>query len=146
MAVHASSEVVIDAPLSTIMDAIADMDALPSWSSVHKRAKVIDTWPDGRPRRVKVVVKLAGVVEKETIEYHWGPDWVAWDALETRRQHAQHCEYRLTRESDDRTRVRFTVTIETSALLPEFVVNRVRDKLLRVATEGLRQQVLASAG
>ncbi|QLL06735.1 SRPBCC family protein [Mycobacterium vicinigordonae] len=143
MAVQASSEIVIDAPPEAIIDAIADIEALPGWSSVHKRAKVVDTWPDGRPRHVKVIVKVAGIIDKEILEYHWGPDWVVWDAKKTRRQHAQHGEYNFSREADDRTRVRFTLTVETSALLPEFMVKRAREKVLWVATEGLREQVVA---
>ncbi|WP_297793689.1 SRPBCC family protein, partial [Mycobacterium sp.] len=49
MAVQASSEIVIDAPPEVIMEALADMDAVPSWSSVHKRVEVVDKYPDGRP-------------------------------------------------------------------------------------------------
>lgn len=124
------------------MEAIADMQAVPSWSSVHKRADVVDRWPDGRPRLVKVTIKVVGIVDKELLEYHWGPDWVVWDAKRTIQQHAQHGEYNLTRESDDRTRVRFSITVEPSAPLPEFLVSRARKKILDAATEGLRRRVM----
>ena len=55
----------IDAPPEAIMDALADIKAMPSWSSVHKRAKVIDTYADGRPHHVKVTAKLMGIVDTE---------------------------------------------------------------------------------
>lgn len=142
MAIQASSELVIDAPPEKIIDALADMDAVPSWSSVHKRAEVIDTWPDGRPRHVKVTIKLVGITDKELLEYHWGPDWMVWDATKTLQQHAQHGEYNLTREGADKTRVRFTITVEPSAPLPEFLVNRARKKILYSALEGLRKRVM----
>ncbi|MBI3692968.1 MAG: SRPBCC family protein, partial [Mycolicibacterium aromaticivorans] len=54
MAVRASREIVIDAPPEAILDAIADIEAAPTWSSVHKHVHVVDRYPDGRPRRVKV--------------------------------------------------------------------------------------------
>ena len=63
---------------------------------------------------------------------------MVWDAKKTIHQHGQHGEYNLTREGDDKTRVRFTITVEPSAPLPEFVISRARKKILYAALEGLR--------
>ncbi|MFY2861988.1 SRPBCC family protein [Mycobacterium sp. THU-M104] len=142
MAVQASAQIVIDAPPEVIMVVLADVDSVPSWSSVHKKAEIIDTYPDGRPHHVKVTVKVLGIVDHEVLEYHWGPDWLVWDAQRTAQQHGQHVEYRLQRIGIDKTRVHFDITLEPSAPLPEFLVNRARKTLLRSATEGLRKQVL----
>jgi hypothetical protein len=57
-------------------------------------------------------------------------------------QHAQHVEYTLQRETEDRTRVRFEITLEPSAPIPEFLLNRARRKILYAATEGLRRRVI----
>ncbi len=124
------------------MDALADMGAVPSWSLVHKRVEVVDTHPDGRPHHVKVTIKVVGIVDKQLLEYHWGPDWMVWDATKTIQQHAQHGEYNLIREGADKTRVRFMITVEPSAPLPEFLVNRARKKILYSALEGLRKRVM----
>ncbi len=128
------------------MEALADLDAVPSWSSVHKRAEVVDTYPDGRPHHVTVTIKVVGIVDTELLEYHWGPDWVVWDAKKTIQQHGQHGEYNLIREPDDKTRVRFTITVEPSAPLPEFLVKRARKKILHAALEGLRMRVMGTQG
>lgn len=128
------------------MEALADMDAVPSWSSVHKRVDVVDTHPDGRPHHVKVTVKVVGFVDTQLLEYHWGPDWMVWDARKTVQQHGQHGEYNLRREGEDKTRVQFTLTVEPSAPLPEFVIKRARKKILNAALEGLRERVMRSAG
>jgi uncharacterized protein YndB with AHSA1/START domain len=146
VAVQASSEIVIDAPPELIMEALADMDAVPSWSSVHKRVEVVDKYPDGRPHHVKVTSKVTGIVDTELVEYHWGPDWLVWDAQKTAQQHGQHGEYNLSREADDKTRVRFSITVEPSAPLPEFWVNWARKKILRSALDGLRQRVMGADG
>jgi hypothetical protein len=95
VAVQASSEIVIDAPPEVIMEALADMDAVPSWSSVHKRIEVVDKHPDGRPHLVKVTIAVTGIHDTELLEYHWGPDWMVWDAHKTSQQHGQHGEYNL---------------------------------------------------
>ena len=79
---------------------------------------------------------MIGFVDQELLEFHWGPDWVVWDAQKTMQQHSQHVEYTLRRESETKTRVRFDITLEPSAPLPEFLVNRARKKVLQSATRG----------
>jgi hypothetical protein len=130
VAAQASSEIVIDAVPEVILDALADIASLPLWSSVHKKVEVIDTYPDGRPHHVKVWVKVIGIADHQLLEFHWGPDWVVWDAEKTAWQHGQHAEYTLQRESETRTRVRFAMTMEPSAPLPEFLINRARVRVL----------------
>ncbi len=113
---------------------------------MHKRAEVVDTYPDGRPHHVKVTIKVIGIVDSEVLEYHWGRDWVVWDAQETMMQHAQHVEYTLRPELGDKTRVRFDITLEPSAPVPEFLVKRARKAVLAAATEGLRKRVMGGVG
>jgi uncharacterized protein YndB with AHSA1/START domain len=146
VAVQASREIIIDAPPEVILDALADIGSLPLWSSVHKKAEIIDTYPDGRPHHVKVTVKVIGLVDQEVLEFHWGPDWLVWDARKTLQQHGQHVEYTLRREEETTTRVRFCITLEPSAPLPEFLVNRARKKVLKAAVEGLRDFVMGREG
>jgi carbon monoxide dehydrogenase subunit G len=141
MAVRASREIVIDAPPEAVLDALADVESVPAWSPIHKHAHVVDRYDDGRPRRVKVTIRMFGFLDHETLEYHWGRDWVVWDAERTAQQHAQHVEYTLQREGDA-TRVRFDVTVEPSAPLPQFLVKRAKKTVLAAATEGLRRFVL----
>jgi hypothetical protein len=140
VAVRASREVLIDAPLEAILDALADIESVPSWSPLHKRVEVLDTHDDGRPHHVKVHYRLMGISDKEMLEYHWGRDWMVWDADETFQQHAQHVEYNLWPEAGQ-TRVRFDITMELRAPIPEFLMKRAKAYVLDVATEGLRQRV-----
>lgn len=134
----------IDAPLEAILEALADVAAVPSWSPVHKSAEVIDSYDDGRPHHVRVTVRVLGITDQEVLEYHWGRDWVVWDADDTFQQHAQHVEYNLTPEAGDKTRVRFDITLEPRAPLPEFLIKRAKKTVLNAATEGLRRRVLGA--
>ena len=145
VAVRASREIVIDAPPEAVLDALADVESVPTWSSIHKHAHVVDRYDDGRPRLVEVTVRLLGLVDHEILEYHWGRDWVVWDADRTAQQHAQHGEYTLQREGEA-TRVRFDLTLEPSTPLPLFLVKRAKKAVLAAATEGLRHFVLAGKG
>ena len=142
MAVRASREVVFEATPEAILDALADIDEVPTWSSVHKHAEVLDRHPDGKPRHVKATFKIMGITDKEVLEYNWGPRWMVWDAKDTFQQRGQHVEYNLTPEGDDRTRVRFDIILDLGAPIPEFLIKRAKKIVLDVATESLRKQVM----
>ena len=142
MAVRASREVVFEAPPEAILDALADIDEVPTWSPVHTHAEGLDRHPDGRPRHVKATLKIMGVTDKEVLEYNWGPRWMVWDAVDTFQQRGQHGEYNLTPEGDDRTRVRFDIILDLAAPIPEFLIKRAKKIVLDVATENLRKRVM----
>jgi hypothetical protein len=142
MAVRASREVVFEASPEAILDALADIDSVPTWSSVHKHAEVVDRHPDGRPHRVKATLKIMGVTDKEVLEYNWGPRWMVWDAVDNFQQRGQHGEYNLTPEGEDKTRVRFDIILDLAAPVPEFLIKRAKKIVLDVATESLRKQVM----
>ncbi|MDT5110502.1 MAG: hypothetical protein QOE20_2392, partial [Mycobacterium sp.] len=124
---------------------LADIEEVPSWSTLHRHAEVLDRHPDGRPHHVKATLKIMGVTEKELLEYHWGPDWVVWDAEDTFQQRGQHGEYNLTREGDE-TRVRFDLIIDLAAPLPRFLVKRAKKIVLDVAIDRLRCRVTRNHG
>lgn len=135
----------IDAPPEVIMEALGDVGVFSEWSPLHKRMEILDRYPDGRPHHVKATVKVLGLVDTEILEYHWGPDWVTWDAKETFQQHGQHIEYTVKPEGADRSRVRFDITVEPSGPIPGFIVKRVSKIVLDAATEGLREWVANKA-
>ncbi|NVN53684.1 SRPBCC family protein [Mycolicibacterium hippocampi] len=145
MAVRASSEVVIEAGPEAILEALADIEAVASWSILHKDAEVLDRYPDGRPHHVRATVKIMGITDREILEYHWGDDWVVWDAAQTMQQRGQHGEYNLTPVGEDKTRVRFDLILDLAAPYPSFLVKRAKKMVLDVALENLRERVMAAA-
>jgi Polyketide cyclase / dehydrase and lipid transport len=145
MAVRASREAVFDASPAAILDALADMEALPSWSKLHREVVVLDRHPDGRPHHVKATMRLMGITDREVLEYHWGENWVVWDAKETFQQRGQHAEYNLTPEGD-LTRVRFDITVDPSAPVPKFLLKRAKAIVLDTAIDALRRRVTRSGG
>jgi hypothetical protein len=116
---------------------------VPSWSPVHKHAEVLDRYPDGRPHHVKATFRIMGITDKEVLEYHWGDDWMVWDAKDTVQQRGQHVEYNLTPEGEDRTRVRFDIILDLAAPIPDFLIRRAKKVVLDIATECLRTRVMA---
>ena len=134
-----------DASPEAILDVLADVEDVPSWSTLHRRVEVLDRHPDGRPHHVRTTLRLMGVTDREVLEYHWGPDWVVWDAQDTFQQRGQHGEYNLERLGD-RTRVRFALTIDVAAPVPEFLVKRAKKIVLEVAVDRLRSLVTRNHG
>ena len=123
------------------MEALSDVNVLTTWSPVHKRMEVLDRYPDGRPHHVRATIKILGLVDNEVLEYHWGPNWVVWDAQETFQQRGQHIEYLVQPEGVDKSRVRFDITVEPSGPIPAFIVKRASKIVLDAATVGLRKWV-----
>ncbi|OBG41296.1 cyclase [Mycobacterium alsense] len=145
MAVKASREFVVDAPPNVVMEALTDVGLLSSWSPLHRQVEVIDRYPDGLPHHVKATIKILGLVDKEVLEYHWGPDWVVYDAKRTAQQHGQHIEYNIKPEGVDQTRVRFDITVEPAGPIPGFVVKRATEKVLDASVKGLTDLVVGGA-
>ena len=142
MAVRATPEIVIEAPPEAIMDALADVEALPSYAPAYRRAEVLDRYEDGRPHHVRIAVKVLGLLDEEVLEYRWGPDWLVWDADRTTQQYAQHVEYRLRPDhTGASTVVNVDITVEPDSLIPDFLIKRAGKTMIDAATEGLRQRV-----
>ena len=125
------------------MDALADVEALTSYSPAYKRAEVLDRYEDGRPHHVRIAVRVLGLLDEEVLEYSWGPDWLVWEAERATQQYAQHVEYRLRPDhTGTSTVVNVDITVEPDSLIPAFLIKRAGKTMIDAATEGLRQRVL----
>lgn len=141
MATSDSREVVIEATPQEILDVIADVEATPSWSPQYQRAEILESYDDGRPRRVKMTVKAAGLTDEQVIEYTWRDNEVSWTLVSAGQLKAQDAGYTLTPDGD-KTKVRFDISIDLSVPLPGFILKRTMKGGVDTATEGLRTQVL----
>jgi uncharacterized protein YndB with AHSA1/START domain len=147
VAVRTSRKLVIEAPPEAIMDALADVEALLSYTPAYRRVEVLDTYDDGRPRRVRLAVRVLGRLNEEVLEFRWGPDWLVWDAERTKQQYAQHVEYRLQPDhTGSSTVVTVDVTVEPASLIPDFLIKRAGKTIIDAANEGLRNRVMRTNG
>jgi ribosome-associated toxin RatA of RatAB toxin-antitoxin module len=141
MATSDSREVVIEASPEEILDVIADVEATPTWSSQYQSAEVLESYDDGRPRRVKMKVKSAGIADEQVVEYSWTDDSASWTLISASALKSQDASYTLTPDGD-KTKVRFDISIDLSVPLPGFVLKRAMKGAMETATDGLRKQVL----
>ena len=147
MAVRTSRKLVIEAPAADIMDALADVEALLSYTPAYRRVEVLDRYDDGRPHHVRLAVKVLGRVDEEILEFRWGPDWLVWDAEQTKQQYAQHVEYTLHPDYvGTSTTVTIDITVEPDSLIPDYFIKRAGKTIIDAANEGLRRRVLKGKG
>jgi ribosome-associated toxin RatA of RatAB toxin-antitoxin module len=141
MATSDSREVVIEANPEEILDVIADVEATPTWSPQYQSAEVLEAYDNGRPKRVKMKIKTAGITDEQVIEYTWSGDVVSWTLISAGQLKAQDASYTLTPDGD-KTKVRFDISIDLAIPLPGFVLKRAMKGGVETATEGLRKHVL----
>ncbi|OBA73727.1 cyclase [Mycolicibacterium elephantis] len=141
MATSDSREVVIEASPEEILDVIADVEATPTWSPQYQRAEVLESYDDGRPRRVKMKVKSAGITDEQVVDYTWTDTSASWTLISAGQLKAQDAKYTLTPDGD-KTKVRFDISIDLAVPLPGFVLKRAIKGAMETATDGLRKQVL----
>lgn len=141
MAVNDKREVVIEATPAQILDVIADVESTPDWSSQYQSAEVLEAHPDGRPRRVKMKVKAAGLTDEQVVDYTWTDTTASWTLVSAGQLKSQDATYTLTPDGD-KTKVRFEISVDPSVPLPGFVLKRAMKGAMETATDGLRKQVL----
>ncbi len=141
MAVNDSREVVIEASPQQIFDVIADVENAPSWSPQYQSVEVLDTHSDGRPKRVKMKVKAAGITDEMEVEYTFTENTAGWTLIKSSQLRAQDATYTLTPQGDT-TKVRFDLKVDPSIPIPGFLLKRTLKGAMETATDGLRKQVL----
>jgi ribosome-associated toxin RatA of RatAB toxin-antitoxin module len=142
MAVSDSKEVVIEASRDEVMDVIVDVESAPEWSPAQQNVEIVDTTDDGRPHKVKMKVKSAGITDECVVEYTWDGDTVSWSLVSSSAQKRQDASYTLIPEGD-KTRVKFQLTVDPKIPVPGFVMKRAIKGAMNDATEGLRKRVLS---
>ncbi|MGZ8178437.1 SRPBCC family protein [Williamsia sp. SKLECPSW1] len=137
MAVHGTTDFDIDAPASTIMEILLDVESLPDWSGPHKSAEILETDDEGRPKKVKLQVSMSGVTDNEVLEYSWTDTSCSWQLVESDQLKSQKGTYTVTEKSADTCHVDFELEVDLKIKLPGLVVKQGQKKALDTAKKGL---------
>jgi uncharacterized membrane protein len=141
MAIKESRDIVIEASPEEILDVIADFEAMPEWSEPHQSAEILDTGEDGRPHKVKMKVKTAGITDEQVVAYTWSDNEVSWTLISSGQQKSQDGKYTLTPKGDE-TLVKMEISVDPNVPLPGFVLKRAVKGTMDSATKELRNRVL----
>ena len=140
MAVSNSREIVVEATPEQILEVIADVEATPTWSPQYKKAEIIESYDDGRPKQVKMTIKTAGITDDLLVEYVWTDHSAAWSLLSATSLKSQEGRYTLTPDGD-KTKLRFDIEVDLLIPLPGFLLKKAMKGAMETATDGLREQV-----
>jgi carbon monoxide dehydrogenase subunit G len=141
MAINEAREIVIEASPEEILDVIADFEKMTEWSGPHQSAEILERNTDGRPTKVKMKVKAAGITDEQVVAYTWGDNEVSWTLVSSGQQRSQDASYTLIPDGD-RTKVKFQLSVNPVVPLPGFVLKRAIKGSVDSGTEGLRKRVL----
>ncbi|WAJ44484.1 SRPBCC family protein [Mycobacterium sp. Aquia_216] len=141
MAITETREVVVEASPEEILDVIADFDSMPEWSPPHQSVETLQRDADGRPTKVKMKVKAAGITDEQVIAYTWSDNKVSWTLVSSGQQRSQDASYTLTPDGDA-TKVTFKLSVDPVVPLPGFLLKRAIKGTVDNGTEGLRKRVL----
>ena len=142
MAIKESRDIVIEASPQEILDVIADFEAMPEWSQPHQSAEVLETGEDGRPSKVKMKVRTAGITDEQVVAYSWSDNVVSWTLVSSGQQKSQDGKYTLVPQGDDDTLLKLEITVDPNVPLPGFVLKRAVKGTIDSATKALRERVL----
>ena len=141
MAIKESRDIVIEASPEEILAVIADFEAMPQWSDPHQSAEILETGDDGRPSKVKMRVRTAGITDEQVVAYTWSGNDVSWTLVSSGQQKSQDGKYTLVPQGES-TLVKMEITIDPNVPLPGFVLKRAVKGTIDSATKALRERVL----
>jgi Polyketide cyclase / dehydrase and lipid transport len=142
MADRTSSSITINSGKSTVMRAIADFAAYPTWADGVKSAEVLSTGADDRADRVRFTLEAGLIKDSFVLNYTWDGDDVAqWDLAERGRMVAgMSGSYRLVGAAAG-TDVTYELTVDLAVPMLGMVKRRAEKMIIEAALKGLKRHV-----
>jgi ribosome-associated toxin RatA of RatAB toxin-antitoxin module len=142
MADHARSTITINAKPASVMAAIADIAAYPTWVGQVEQVEILQVGPDGRPKRARFRVNAVVTKDEFVNDYTWtGDERVSWTLVEGRAMSAQDGSYTLRDLGDGRTEVTYDLTVELKIKVPGLLRRKVQNGIIDAALKDLKKHV-----
>jgi polyketide cyclase/dehydrase/lipid transport protein len=141
MADKTSSSIAVSAPRETVMRVIADFGSYPDWATGVKSAEVLETGPDGRPRRVRFALDAGMIRDSYVLAYEWDGDAaVRWQLVEAGSMVTEMSgSYEL---SDDGPgiKVSYELAVGTRVPMIGMLKRRAEKTIITTALKGLKSR------
>jgi ribosome-associated toxin RatA of RatAB toxin-antitoxin module len=146
MADASSQSIDIAATAQTVMAVIRDLYAYPEWAQAVKGVEILETGPDGYPRRARFRLDQAVIKDEYELVYEWAPDdlSVSWHLVSSQIQKAQDGSYVL-RPRGDRTTVTYTLTAEPSIPMIGLLKRKIEKVIMDTALRELKRRAEAQS-
>ena len=141
MADQTSSSLTIDAAPEAVLAVIADLHAYPEWNGEIKGVEVLETVPDGRPRRARFTLSSSGMSDDYTLDYTWEADGVSWVlAAPSTLQKSQVGSYRLV-PAGSGTEVHYDLKIDAKIPMIGPMRRKIEKRIVDGALRELKSRV-----
>ncbi|MBV7296247.1 SRPBCC family protein [Corynebacterium sp. TAE3-ERU12] len=140
MSERTHADIVINAPVTDILDVIGDIAAYPTWATGTTEAEVTEegTAPL-RPRRARFVID-AMLRDEFELEYTWTDTAVSWTLVRSHLQKAQDGRYQL-QPCEEGTRVTYELTADTAVPMLGMLRRKAERRIIDTALSSLKQRV-----
>lgn len=143
MSQQTESSIVIAAEARKVMDVIADLGTYPQWAGV-KSTRVLEQFPDGRPREVEMTIDNGPIRDTYTIEYRWhGDREVNWELQESTVLRDLVGTYLVEDLGDGTSRVTYRLLVDLTIPIIGTIKRKAEKAIVDAALKGLKKRVEA---
>jgi uncharacterized membrane protein len=141
MADQSTQSITIAAPAAAVMAVIADFAQYPVWATSVKSAEVLESFPDGRAKRVDFAIDAGMAKDEYELEYVWtGDQRVDWTLLRGQMQRSQQGSYVLN-EAGGSTDVTYSLTVEIAIPMLGLLKRKLEKMVMDTALKELKKRV-----
>ena len=141
MAELTESSIIIDAPAERVMAVIADLGTYPEWAGV-KQTRVLQTFPDGRPREAEMVIDSGPIKDTYTIRYEWHEDkQVNWQLTESTVLRDLDGMYMVHDLGDGSSEVTYRLVVDLQIPIIGSIKRKAEKAIVDTALKGLKKRV-----
>ncbi|RAJ43604.1 polyketide cyclase/dehydrase/lipid transport protein [Kitasatospora sp. SolWspMP-SS2h] len=141
MAEHTRSSIVIDATPAEVMAVIADFAAYPEWTGEVKEIDVLETGPDGRAAKVRLLLDAGAIRDEHTLAYTWDGDReVGWTLVSSQMLRALDGSYALA-AADKGTEVTYQLAVDVKIPMLGMIKRKAEKVIIDRALAGLKKRV-----
>lgn len=143
MADQSTQTIEIAASPDAIMAVIADFSDYPEWTGSVRECEVLEEFPDGRAKRVRLVIDAGVVRDDYQLEYDWAPDGhkVSWHLVSGQLQKSQHGSYTLEPQGPNSTLVTYSLTVDLSIPMLGLLKRKAEKVIMNTALKELKKRV-----
>lgn len=141
MAEQTQSTINISASAAEVMAVIADLHTYPEWAGV-KAARILATFPNGRPRDVEMTVEAGPIKDTYEITYQWiGNDEVHWQLTKSAVLRDLDGTYLVKPHADGSCEVTYRLLVDLTIPLIGLIKRKAERTIVDTALKGLKKRV-----
>ena len=138
-----TSDIVIDASATEVMNVIADFEAYPLWATGMKKAEIVVPGDDHRAKEVHFVLDATPIRDEYVLAYEWdGDKRVSWTLAKSGQMlRSMDGSYVLEADPTGGTRVTYQLAVDVSVPLLGMLKRKAEKVIIDTALKGLKTYV-----